>query len=386
MNQDELNRNVDRLLARFDEINSFFIERVALQIAEIGELSAASINTISIMASMYEDIADINRRIAKASKVTVSELHKLYNKALNDVYYDSRFERALKETPLPESSKRSLEKFAQAVSKQTVDTMENLSNTTVIDQTYRKAVDKAIIAVSSGVVDYQSMMRKTLRELASTGLQVEYESGYHRRLDSALRMNILDGVKQIQQNASDQISDELGFDAKEISVHANSAPDHEPVQGHVFLLKEFEKLQSDQDSTDIDGHQFPAMRRAIYMWNCYHFAFGFSTKYSKRKYTDEQLEEFKRENAKGCVIGGKHYTKYEATQLMRKIETEVRRQKDIGIAADAAGDKQLFTEARQKVDALVRRYAKVAEAAGLPQHRERMNVEVPRGRNKRIAV
>ena len=377
MTQDELDRAVRRLMERYDEVNSYYIDKVASQIAAIGELGAASINVIAVMASMYEDIADINARIAKAAQITAPQLNAIYNTALNDVYRDDRFVRAMQETPLPQSSKRALERYAQAVSRQTADALNNLSNTTVVSQTYRQAVDKAVLAVSSGMGDYQSMIRKTVREIGYSGLQVEYESGYHRRLDSAVRQNIVDGAKQIQQHASDIIGEELGYDAKEISVHANSAPDHEPVQGHVFLNDQFELLQSNQASRDVDGRFFPAMERPIGEWNCMHFAFSFSTKYSRRKYTNQQLDDFARKNAEGCEIDGKHYTMYEARQLQRQIETEVRRQKDVQAAAQAAGDNQLASEARQKIRALSRKYDQVSEISGLDQHRDRMRIVKP---------
>ena len=375
MNQKKINEKVNLLMSKFDEVNTFYIEKVAAQIAVIGELNASSMNVISVLASMNEDINEINAKLALATRQTMPQLYSLYERALNDVYQDKRFERALKETPLPDSQKRALERYAEAVSRQTAETMQNLSNTTAISQTYRNAVDKAILAVSSGLGDYGSEMRKTLRELGSNGLQVVYESGAHRRLDTALRQNIVDGVKQIQQHASDMMGEELGYDAFEISVHANSAPDHEPVQGHVFLREEFQKLQSAVSSKDIDGVVFPGMDRAIGEWNCMHFAMSFSTKYSKRKYTNQQLDEFIRKNAEGCEIDGKHYTIYEATQLMRNIETEIRRQKDVGVAAQAAGDDVLRQEAQRKINALSYLYSQISNLSGLSQRRDRMTVE-----------
>ena len=375
MTQAELQRQLDILLASFYEIDEYFITKIATQIAEIGELTASTMNMIEVWSSMYEDISTINRRIAQAANVTAPQLHTLYQRALNDVYRDERFERALKETELPDSSRRALERYTESMSRQSINTMQNYANTTAVSQTYVQTVDKAILAVSSGLTDYSSAMRQSIRELGSNGLQVVYESGARRRLDTALRQNIVDGVHQIQQHASDVISEDLGYDAKEISVHANSAPDHEPVQGHVFMLDEFDHLQNDEAAKDIDGRFYPAMKRAIGEWNCMHFAFGFSTKYSKRKYTNEQLDEFARKNAEGCEIDGKHYSLYEASQLMRKIETEIRRQKDIGVAAQAAGDDALRQEAQEKINALSAKYGQVAKTSGLAERRDRMRVE-----------
>ncbi len=91
----------------------------------------------------------------------------------------------------------------------------------------------------------------------------------------------------------------------------------------MFLIAEFEKLQNQQPFEDVDGNQYEAIRRPIGEWNCMHIAMAFSTKYSKRQYTDAQLKKWADDNEKGCMIGGKHYTTYEAAQLMRQIETQV---------------------------------------------------------------
>jgi hypothetical protein len=206
------------------------------------------------------------------------------------------------------------------------------------------------------------------------GLQVQYPSGYHRRLDTAVRQNVIDGVTQIAQNGSILMGEQLGFDAYEISAHLRSAPDHEPVQGRVFLKAEFEKMQAGQDFEDVDGNQYKGFRRPIGQWNCMHIAMSFSTQHSVRRYTDQQLKDWAAENHKGCEIGGKQYTTYEAVQLMRKIETAVRRQKDTANAARLAGDEELRRQCQIRIDALSTRYNAVAKAAGITPRRSRMSV------------
>jgi hypothetical protein len=235
-------------------------------------------------------------------------------------------------------------------------------------------MDKAILAVSSGLGDYQSVTREAVQQLGYNGMQVVYESGYHRRLDTALRQNIIDGANQIAQHGSDLMGEELGFDAYEISAHARSAPDHEPVQGHVFSKAEFAKMQAGQDCWDVDGNHYAGFRRPIGEWNCMHLAMSFSTQYSVRRYKDDQLRGWAEDNARGCEIGRKHYTTYEATQLMRKLETQIRREKDVANAARAAGDDKLREECQRKINTLSQTYTQVSKAAGITPRRERMRV------------
>lgn len=366
---------IDLLVNRFEEVNDFYIMKVAEQIARIGELNQSSINMLTVMAEMNENIAAINTKLAKVLKIATNDLYRLYEQALNETYTDPRFARALKETPFTEIQKQRLEHFAQAVSRQTAGTMQNLSNTTAVSSAYRDAVDKAVLAVSSGLGDYKSATRQVIRDLGHNGMQVQYESGYHRRLDTAIRQNIIDGAKQIAQQGSDMMGEELGYDAFEISAHARSAPDHEPIQGHVFLKEEFEKLQTQQPFQDVEGRQYEAVKRPIGEWNCMHFAMSFSTKYSARKYTDAQLQQFIDTNNAGCEIDGKQYTIYEASQLMRQIETETRREKEVANLARVAGDDDLRRECQKKINALARKYSSVAKASGIKPRKDRMRVE-----------
>ena len=225
-------------------------------------------------------------------------------------------------------------------------------------------------------MSYNEAARDIIRDLGYNGLQVQYESGYHRRLDTAVRQNIIDGVNQINQNASLEMGRALGYDAVELSAHANSAPDHEPVQGRVFLLAEFEKMQNGEPFQDVDGVHYEGFRRAIGEWNCMHIAMSFDTKTSIRRYTNEQLQQWKDDNAKGCDVGGKHYTLYQARQLMRQLETKVRREKDAAVAAKLNGNDMDERRARQRViNALSTQYYAVAQAAGLTPRGQRLSVE-----------
>jgi len=413
LTEKELEAAIDVILDRLDEVNGLFIKKVAEQIKKIGELGQANINGLVLMADMGADVHEINQKLTDATGLNIKDLYKIYAAAMQDTYTDPRFSAILEDaqtgadgvkpsTPptvltapqsVPQGAenvsnapptvsndtksviKARLTQYTRAVAEQTANTMINLSNTTAVSGAYKDAVDKAVASVSSGLTDYASVTREIVRSLGYNGLQVDYESGYHRRLDTAVRQNIVDGANQIAQNGAKIIGDELGFDAYELSAHAASAKDHEPVQGRVFLRAEFDKMQTGADFTGVDGKQYNGFRRPIGEWNCGHIAVPFDTKHSVRRYTDQQLTDWANENAAGCDIDGKHYSTYEASQLMRKIETQVRRWKDAANAAKAAGDDTLRQQCQKQINALGSKYSQVAKTAGLPTKRERMAVE-----------
>lgn len=373
----ELEKAIAAILKRLRGINTLYIKKVAAQIKRIGDLGQSNINRLIAMAEMGADVAEITEQLRIAAAVNAKELRQIFQRALNESYTDKRFSVYLEENPgamRPETRAR-VERYVQTVYEQTAANMYNLSNTTAVSFGYKSAIDQAVLATSTGVASYTETMRQTIKALGSAGMQVYYESGYHRRLDTAVRQNIVDAVNQINKTASQMIGQELGYDAIEISAHAKSAPDHEPVQGRVFLLSEFQMMQAGLPFRDIDGRQYEGFKRPIGEWNCRHTPLSFSTKYSQRKWTNEQLQAFIDENHKGCTIDGKHKTLYEATQMMREIETAVRREKDTAVAAQAAGDDALRQECQRNINALVRRYAEVSKASGAAERRNRMTVE-----------
>lgn len=177
------------------------------------------------------------------------------------------------------------------------------------------------------------------------------------------------------QRAALATGDALGYDAVEISAHRIPSPDHERVQGRVFFRTEFEKMQRGESFTDVEGRRYRCLTRCIADASCSHIAIPFSTKYSKRKHTDEELAQWAAENAKGCTIHGKHFTLYEASALMREIEDNVRTEKQVAIAARKADNYELQKQCQKRINSLAAQYAEVSEISGLPQRKHRMSVD-----------
>ena len=365
-----------KMIDRIDLVNDDYLKRVAEQIKKIGQLNPSSIHKLSQMRMYRGNIQQIRRKLAEALNISAGELQQLLERAAQEQYNDANFSAVVqnKRRQLLRYSEE-LKTYIAAVAQQTAERFANYSNTTVIDQNYQEAVTNAIDAVSRGVTDYNSAIRDSMRKLGGDGLRVEYDSGVTRRMDTAIRQNVIDGVKQIQQEAARQAGEQMGADGVELSAHPFSAVDHEPAQGRMYTNAEFEKMQSGQPFEDVDGKHYDGFERPIAEWNCRHFASPVIIGVSPRRYTDEQLEAWKKKNHAGCDIGGKHYTVYEAGQLMRKIETKIRQQKDIANLAKRSGDNVLKREAQAKTVDLRAQYNVVAEAAGLKPRPERAIVE-----------
>ncbi len=85
----------------------------------------------------------------------------------------------------------------------------------------------------------------------------------------------------------------------------------------------------------------------------------------------------KPENRPKITFDGVEYDDYQATQMQRKLERTIRKQKRRKAAFEAAGQTEDATAAGARLRALNAKYTAFSKAAGLPRQIERMRVEYP---------
>lgn len=397
LSDDMIENLIQPILDRQEAINVYVIKQIAAQIKRIGQLNPSSLHKLERLYKTGSDVQKINAEIARLTGLQVRDIKNLIRDvALNGYIYAKPYFDYRKKPFIPFEKNKEIQRVVNAITRQTLDTYKNLSKAqafmlrdmanpkklipTPMAEAYQTVVDEAIQTVQSGVIDYNTAMRRTLDQLSQSGLRVVYQTEkgkFHtQRMDTAVRRNLLDGVRAINQGVQDEVGKEFGADGKEITVHRFSAPDHEPIQGHQFTNEEFEKLQTEQNFEDYQGRKFGAIRRPIGALNCRHFTYSIVLETSKPMYTDEQLEKFKEENAKGFTPkGGKHLTMYQCTQHQRQLETQIRYAKEGKIAADAAGDKAESDKYLAKVSNLMKEYQAFSKSCGLSPKLDKIRVK-----------
>lgn len=150
-----------------------------------------------------------------------------------------------------------------------------------------------------------------------------------------------------------QNHDDMECDGWEISAHANSAPDHEPIQGRQYTDKQYKALNS-------------SLLRPIGTLNSGHAAFPIIIGVHSPQYTEEELEEFRQQNETGVTIDGRRYTGYEATQRQRELERAIRKKKRHILIDKTVGDEEKLQADQIKLVRLRDEYARFSKAAGLP--------------------
>lgn len=345
---------------RMEELSAQYLTKMGEHIKRIGTLSPSDVHRLTELRRAGANVEAIQRAIAEAAGKTAREIEALFMRiAKQDYRFAEQYYVNGRQIPFLEN--RALMKIIKAQARQTAAEMFNLSQTTVQSRLYRKAVDKAVQAVHTGVADYNSAIRGAIKQAAEGGLRVQYQSGLTRRLDTAARQNVLDGARQLQAKVMEQTGAEFGADGVEISAHVLCAEDHLPYQGKQFSMREYERLQA-------------TLERPIGQWNCRHIASPILLGISSPTYSDAQLSAFGIRSRENIQIDGIAKSRYDWTQEQRKIETAVRYQKDIAIAAKAAGDDVLRRAAQANINKLNTAYEKITKAAKLANERERMAV------------
>ena len=362
MNESWLEGLPDNIVENLESLNNYVVQRICERIRKIGDIGAADAHRLKTAIEYAgADLKAIQKEVARIMGVNQQEVERLFEEvAEENVEFANTYYRARKMDALQSYAARSvLSSFVDAAKRQAMDGTSNISNTYMIGFKRGKQTIRAITYVQTGVVDYQSAMRSTVKEMARSGLRrVTWESGYSRRLDSSARMNILEGVRRLNSQMMEETGREFGADGVEISAHGLCAPDHRHIQGRQFSNEEWERINRSLD-------------RPLGTLNCQHFATPIVLGVSKSVYSRKELADINRRSSEKIEYKGQKMSRYEASQRQRQMETAIRYAKDERDAMIAAGDKLGATQARKKSAALSAEYKRFCEQAGLTPRPER---------------
>ncbi len=377
------------LVQRINKVNADILTEIGKSLKEISTLNISKARQLQMMLKYGADYNKIARILAKISGKNVQDIYKIFKEvARTNKDFAKEFYQYRNIAYVPYNQDRALQRQVLAMANITADLYKNLTNTSGIglmvdgnfrqlQTAYSEIIDRAITSVIQGKEDYYKVMRRTLKEVGGNGLLV-YESGRTRRLDSAVRMNILDGIRMVNNETNRLFGEEYGADGVEITVHENPAPDHEEVQGRQFNNDEYRRLQEEGTALTVEGDTIDISNgkghRPISELNCYHRPMNIIVGVSQPQYTKEQLQEIRDRNNKGFEYEGKHYTMYEGTQLQRRLETAIRRNKDTQILARASGDTELAKESQIKINLLSKKYDELNKVSGLSSEKDRLTV------------
>lgn len=371
LTEERMQELAEQFEEKFSAVSLRILRDIGETLKKTGDLTPSQAKKLQQMFTYGADAERMTKMLAQVSGESMEALQKLYEQvAREEQEWAKPFYEAKEITQIPLAENALLQNIVQAAAAVTKGDLRNMSRTTTVGirtkngfqplgSFYKKTVDEAISAVATGVFDYNSAVRQAIKDMGSSGLRVQYESGYTRRLDSAIRQNIIDGVSYIAQETAKQAGEEFGADGVELSAHSPCAPDHLPYQGKQYSLKEYDDLQA-------------SLKRPIGEWNCRHFPYPILLGISRPANSKAELAKMERESNRKIEIDGKEYTRYECSQMQRKLETRMRYAREEKAIYQAAGQTELVRETTEKIRILGNKYREVSEKAGLPTRAERL--------------
>ena len=345
-----------------DPMTDFLLRDIARRVAEAGQITSTAEYQIWKIQELGKGQKEVKKKLAELLNASLNEIDEIFEQAAEEGYkFDLSKLPTVEGVPFEENE--SLIQIVRAAVTLAQDDFTNITQTIgmispygqrlPLYDAYNACCDFAFEQVFTGATDYNTAVQMACRNLYQRGLvTVDYESGAKASIETAARRNIMGGLGLMQEKISEQNHEKYGADGWEISAHAASAPDHEPIQGKQYRDEEYQKLND-------------SLVRRIGTLNCGHAAFPIFYGVTEPTYTAEQLEAFKRANADGITYQGKHYTTYEATQAQRRLETAIRKCKRKITVLEGAGDDDALRAARTRYTRLNQEYARFSKAAGL---------------------
>lgn len=307
-----------------DPVNTYLLKDIARRIQEAGKLTSTAAYEAWQVEWLGKGRKELERELSQLLGVTRREARKLLRSAAR-YGYDTTLSRYPGHL-VPFDTNQAIQQIVSAAVMLAGDELKNITQTKAIlmvdpygryqtlPKAYCTCTDYAFQQVFTGAADYNTAIRQACAGIAKHSVSIAYASGVHTSLEAAVRRNIMGGLGLMTEQISRQNHDDLGCNGWEISAHANSAPDHEPIQGRQYSDKAYDTLNN-------------GLVRRIGTLNCGHVASPIILGVNSPQYSAEELEKFRQDNEAGVTFDGKHYTGYEATQMQRRLERAIRAQR-----------------------------------------------------------
>ena len=410
-NEERENVLIERLVRRQEKANEIILKEIGKVLGEIGQLTPSEAYTIGQQLKYGESLQKIVRILSETSRLTEVEIYEmLRGEARYNLDFSKKYFKAREIDFIPYDSNLPLQNLVEEVSLATIGNYRNISNTlglTFLDsnnnkvtksitQAYNEIVDNAILNVSTGKQSFQQELERQLKTIGKNGVQsIEYESGRHRRIDSALRMNLQDGLSQLAIAQQEIVGGQFGYNMVEVTHHVNAAPDHiDSIDGKQFAMIDILRqqilngIEKDIKLTDILGNRVKVkgvwyddfntinegLDRHVGTLNCRHTTMTGILGIDKPRYSKEELERDKENNLKGFDYENKHYSLYEGEQLLRKIELELRKTRETKILAQSSKEIETLNQMKQKENLLINKYYDILKVSGLKSKIERARI------------
>lgn len=249
---------------------------------------------------------------------------------------------------------------------QTNRLLKNMTNTIAFQsqQAYVNAVDEAYMKTVTGAFDYNTAINTAVQRLADQGITLKDKLGRNVQLEVAVRRNVLSGIHETANNINRSIEDDLGCNGYEVTAHLGARPTHAEAQGKQYAI-------SNEDAKKYGLELWSDVSDLWNEYNCRHTYFGIILGISEPIYNSKELKEFKNATV---TLNGKQVPYYEATQIQRSYENNIRKIKRSIQTLDKVGIDS--SKQRSKLRQLQMKQTAFCKETGLKKDYSRMKIAI----------
>lgn len=220
------------------------------RIRENGEITSAADWQINRLVQFGIGMKEIQSAIDDALGAAEGITESLFSNVIGAGYVrDKSLYEAVGKVQIPFEDNDELQQLISSVTAQTNETMHNITQSlgfaqrgagghisfTPIADYYQKTLDNAMLDISSGAFDYNTVLKRTVKEMTNSGLRtVDYATGWSNRVEVAARRAVMTGMTQLTAKVNADNMEALGTDYVEVSWHGGARPSHQVWQGKVY--------------------------------------------------------------------------------------------------------------------------------------------------------
>lgn len=355
------------LLELYFEAEERIIEDMARRIAAYDYFIPAAQHQMKSLEQMGKCRADIYQQLSELTGRSENELAAMLRQTVADnLAIDREIYKANKLDADAAMGSAGVARELKAGFEQTNGTLKNITGTTARlgAVQFQNELDNAWMMVSSGAFSPDEAVRQAVNRLSDSGVKaVKYDSGRTLSLEAAVSMCVATGAAQTAAKSRIALAGEVGCDLVEVTAHAGARPEHAEWQGSICSLsgksRKYPSLREHTGYGTVTG---------LCGANCAHSFFPWFEG-SSRNWTEDELARL---NEPKYEWGGKKLTEYEASQVQRGIERNIRAYKRRVVGLEAAG--QDSAAAATKVREWQSRQREFLAATGLKRKSAREQV------------
>lgn len=385
MTQGEIEKLTAKTENIFSELEVRIMSDIVRRIKENGVSTATADWQISRLQQLGMAKEEITAWIQKALETSDKEMDRIFSdEAYKEYYGHARAYRMADFQQIPFEQNTFLQSLIETTKQQLMSEYQNITgsmgfairdpatgkirSSPLLDY-YRSTLDNAVMDIQSGAFDYNTVLNRTITEMTRSGIRyIEYDSGHRDRVNVAARRAVLTGFRQVQGKINERVAADLNTDLYEVSYHVGARPTHQPWQGKVWSAQQLKEVCGLGEITGLKGI------------NCYHDYKPFPPG-SVRTYTDEQLTQMLKEENTPKEYNGKQYTTYEALQQQRKMERNMRAQRQkIKLLQEGGTNPEDVILAKAKYQGQMQTYKDFSEKMKLPEQKQRIMQDGLKGR------